>query len=415
MKTVGLIVEYNPLHNGHVHHFREAKRMAGAEAAIAVMSGDWLQRGEPAVVGKWARAEMALRMGVDVVLELPVAYSAHAAEWFAYGAVSALHATGVVDSLCFGAESGEPAASGDLLRALADEPEPFRQLVREALKAGASYPAAYAQAVQRFGGAGQSELPLGQPNDILGLHYRLALQRLGSRIEPLAIPRIKAGYHEREAADSAMASATAVRRLIAGGGAEAARPYLPPGAHEVLRRELAAGRGPIGWESFAQPLLRTVISLPAAELAALAEVTEGLEHRLKSRLAAFPPGEPITIERYLDLLKTKRYTRAKLQRMLVRVLLQHSKAELARDSLQAGVPYLRVLGFSERGRALLKEMKRTAGVPVYTKLPAELPPMLERDVQASMLYALAYRQPAQEQLLRDYYQPPLRFEADPGS
>lgn len=149
MKTTGLIVEYNPLHNGHEYHFLESKRVSGADGTIAVMSGQFLQRGEPAMVGKWARAEMALRMGVDLVLELPIAYSTQPAEWFAYGAVSALHATGIVDSLCFGSESGELQWLQAVADAMCDEPEAFQRALQDELKTGLPYPAAYSRAIAR--------------------------------------------------------------------------------------------------------------------------------------------------------------------------------------------------------------------------------------------------------------------------
>ncbi|HZG78194.1 MAG TPA: nucleotidyltransferase family protein, partial [Paenibacillus sp.] len=141
--VVGVIVEYNPLHNGHAFHLAASKAAAGADAVVAVMSGHWLQRGEPALLNKWARAEAALLAGVDLVLELPVAYSAQPAEWFAYGAVSCLARTGVVDSFCFGSESGDIAELSALAERLAAEPEAFARLLRSQLKTGAPYPAAY--------------------------------------------------------------------------------------------------------------------------------------------------------------------------------------------------------------------------------------------------------------------------------
>jgi predicted nucleotidyltransferase len=136
MKTVGLIVEYNPLHNGHSYHFHQSKKSSGADAAVAVMSGHFLQRGEPAMVDKWARAEMALRMGVDLVLELPVAFSTQPAEWFAFGAVSALDATGIVDCLCFGSESGDIRWLHAVADAVFEESAAFQALLQQELKAG---------------------------------------------------------------------------------------------------------------------------------------------------------------------------------------------------------------------------------------------------------------------------------------
>uniref|UniRef100_UPI00037236AC nucleotidyltransferase family protein n=1 Tax=Paenibacillus sp. PAMC 26794 TaxID=1257080 RepID=UPI00037236AC len=141
MKAVGVIVEYNPLHNGHVYHLQEARRLSGADAVVAVMSGPFLQRGEPAIVGKRARTEMALHAGADLVLELPVAYAVQPAEWFAFGAVSLLDRTGIVDSLCFGSESGDLDSLQRIARVLAVEPAGMREDIARRLREGASYPA----------------------------------------------------------------------------------------------------------------------------------------------------------------------------------------------------------------------------------------------------------------------------------
>ncbi|WP_025688155.1 nucleotidyltransferase family protein, partial [Paenibacillus zanthoxyli] len=218
MPTVGIIAEYNPLHNGHVHHYNEAKRLSGASHSIVVMSGSFTQRGEPAMLSKRARTEMALRMGADLVIELPVAYAVQPAEWFAFGAVALLEATGVVSSLCFGSEAGSLAQLLPLAHFLSEESGLLQNELRRRLALGESFPAAYsaaaAQVWQESGGAGSGPLPaaarpnvpaernagpddhsgtgsapklngdslaelLRGPNNSLGLHYLIALRRLG--------------------------------------------------------------------------------------------------------------------------------------------------------------------------------------------------------------------------------------------
>ncbi|MBC8080671.1 MAG: nucleotidyltransferase [Gorillibacterium sp.] len=425
MRIVGLVVEYNPLHNGHVHHFQEAKRLTGAEAVIAVMSGPFLQRGEPAIASKWARAEMALHMGADVVIELPVAFSAQPAEWFAYGAVSALEATGLTDAIVFGSESGVIHRFQELAERLYEEPVEFRDLLRAQLVRGIGYPAAYAAATAAFVGGSTDEGLLVQPNDILGLHYCLALRRIGSRMVPLTIARTGAGYHEREAAGGALASATAIRRLLMGGvnslaaagaaaelaaGLAAARPFIPAYTHDILQREWAAGRGPIDWERFAAPLLHVLLTRSPQDLVKICEVTEGLEHRIKGALPTLDYEEGNLVQQLLDAIKTKRYTSAKLQRTLLRILLDHSKADLSREVLSKGVPYLRILGFSTRGRQLLKQMKSTASVPIVIKATKETSPLLTLDLRAAAIYALSGPVPESRELFRDYYQAPLQSE-----
>lgn len=409
MKTVGLIVEYNPLHNGHAYHLTEAKRLSGADTSIAVMSGNFLQRGEPAIVDKWARTEMALAIGVDLVLELPVAYAVQPAEWFAYGAAALLHATGVVSHLCFGSEAGALETLQPLAERLADESADMKAAVAEELASGASYPAAYAAAAARTcAGAGLDAAAarelLMQPNNSLGLHYLIALRRLQSGIAPLTVRRYAAGYHDAAPQAADIASATAVRSLLSGGGLTAAAPYVPTSTAQVLAREFAAGRGPVSWESFAPQLFHQLLLASPQQLSGLYDMTEGLEYRIKQ---ALPRLTLPSIEQLLDQIKTKRYTRTKLQRTLVHMLLQHDRSKLSESCLSAGPEYLRVLGFSNAGRELLRRMKTTARLPVLTKVTGMTSSQLELDLQAASVYANGLPLRTTDGLLKEYRQPPI--------
>ncbi|MGR6543175.1 nucleotidyltransferase [Paenibacillus tundrae] len=410
MKAVGVIVEYNPLHNGHVYHLSEARRLSGADAVVAVMSGSFLQRGEPAIVGKRARTEMALHAGADLVLELPVAYAVQPAEWFAYGAVALLHHTGVVDSLCFGSESGDLDSLQRIARVLAVEPAGLREDIARRLREGASYPAAYAGAAAALAPGGvdarDAAALLEQPNNSLGLHYLIALERLGSAIQPFTAARTGAAYHEATPGPGAIASATAVRRLLMADGPEAAAQYVPAATLAILQREWQTQRAPVHWERFVQTLLHIAATRRASELASIAEVTEGLEHRLIRTLSQL--AEP-SVDALLNALKTKRYTRTKLQRMLTHVLLNHSKTELSPSILAEGPGYLRVLGFSSKGQSLLKQMKRSASLPVVIKPATFNHSQLELDIQAQAAYALAYEDKDTRTMYSDYYDPPIRY------
>ncbi|MFP4975846.1 nucleotidyltransferase family protein [Paenibacillus sp. CN-4] len=439
MKTVGLITEYNPLHNGHVHHFNEAKRLSGAECAVVVMSGPFTQRGEPACVDKYARTEMALRMGADLVLELPVAYAVQPAEWFGFGAVSLLEATGVVDALCFGSEAGTLDGLLPLAERLAEESPELKQRIRVKLDQGLSFPVAYSEAAAEslhgeaaiLGGEGEtpggegetmpgdaapgasSTLPHGlspeaaaellqAPNNRLGLHYLIALRKLGSGIVPLTIPRTGAGFHDPAVPGAAIASATAIRGLLQAGSN--ASSYLPGYTGEILRRERAAGRVPIGWEAFAEPLLHLLLTRTADELRPIQGMEEGLEHRLVNALSSLDTFSP---EALLQAVKTKRYTRTRLQRLLVHVLLGQLKEEHTAEQLAGGPGYIRVLGFAGSGRLLLKRMRTAAALPVVLQPTALEHPQLTRDLQASAAYAARYSGASRGSLLRDYLQPPV--------
>jgi len=412
MRTVGLIVEYNPFHNGHLYHLQQSKKISKADGVVAVMSGHFLQRGEPALADKWARTEMALAGGCDLVLELPVAYSVQPAQWFAYGAVAVLHATGVVDALCFGSESGDLTALDHAASVLADEPLAMAEMLRARLKEGMPYPAAYTAAAQSLlsaRGLAEHAYTLEQPNHTLGLHYLIALKQLGSAISAYTIRREKSHYAQADITDCAIASATALRKqLSAFGSLEAIAPYVPASTLEVLRKEMAAGRAPIDWEAFARPLFHELLRTDESALAQYAEVTEGLEYRICRTAREL---QEWRVDALLERLKTKRYTRTKLQRTLTRILLGHAKAPLTPEKLAAGVSYIRVLGFTERGRELLRDMRKRAAVPVVDSPARGDWTYLRMDAQASAVYALASRPSEPAAALRDYTQPPLQIRS----
>ncbi|THF81335.1 nucleotidyltransferase [Cohnella fermenti] len=411
MRTVGIVVEYNPLHNGHLYHIQQSRKITGADAVVAVMSGHFLQRGEPAIADKWARSEMALRAGCDLVLELPAAYSSQPAEWFAFGSVAVLEATGAVDALCFGSESGDVATLDRIAALLADEPEDVGRELGRLLKLGLPYPSAYAEAVRlhlrRTGRELDAEFRLDQPNHTLGLHYLLALRRLGSSIVPYSIKREKSDYSQTSISDTSIASATALRALLTrSGDLSELSPFVPASTLDILRREAEAGRFPVTWESFSRPLFHLLAQMDETRLASFAEAAEGLEFRLRRCLAEL---DEDSVEELLGRLKTKRYTRTKLQRLLLRILLGHTKEELSAAALASGVRYIRVLGFTERGRGLLRRMKKTASVPVVHSAAGDEWPFLRMDARAGAMYALAFRDDRLRQGRREYTSPPVRI------
>ena len=290
------------------------------------------------------------------------------------------------------------------------EPSDFRDTIRSHLKSGASYPSAYAAAAGSLLGEHNNEW-LAQPNNTLGLHYLVALERLQGSMRPYTIHRHKAGYNQTNISDERIASATALRKLLAeDANADAIRPFVPAYTWDILQRELAAGRAPVNWESFFRTLLMRLAVSDVSELSKLGEVTEGLEHRIKRSLAAVHPDQGEPFEQLMHALKTRRYTRTKLQRMMTRILLNHRKDELSPELLRSGVPYLRVLGFSPNGQMLLKTMRKTASVPVITKAASHKHPFLDLDIQAATVHASAYRSPSQTDLFRDYYEAPLRLD-----
>lgn len=406
MSTVGIIVEYNPFHNGHLYHLQESKRVSGAENVIAVMSGHFLQRGEPALVHKWARAEMALYMGVDLVIELPLVYAAQNAETFAHGAVSLLDELGVVDFLCFGSESGELSWMQELARLLAEEPPSFTEHLHRFLNEGLPYPKAYGRAsALLMKEQGYENLPVDQPNNILGLNYLLSLVRRKSKIQPLTITRQKAGYHQEEITDHQIASATAIRKLlIQKNSLMEIKPYVPSTTYDVLRREMESRRCPMTWDNYYSYLLHQLIQYTPRDLQRIHEMNEGLEHRLKSCVV-----RSRNFEELMQQVKTKRYTWNRLQRLALYTLLNLTAEQYQLSRSDEGPQYIRVLGFTKKGQNLLKQIKQRSRLPIITNLTRERQLMLELDIRAGAIYALGYPDPLKNQeLLREFEQPPVQ-------
>ena len=405
MCAVGLIVEYNPFHNGHLYHLNKSKELTAQEHVVAVMSGHFLQRGEPALLDKWTRTRLALEGGCDLVLELPVAYATSSAEWFAYGAVATLEATGVVSQLCFGTESGQIAPLMQAAQLLANEPAYFSEHLLQLLKSGVAYPTAFSQAISNTLHI-DSQFSFDLPNHTLGLHYLIALLRLQSSIVPHTIAREQAQYGDTTLSQQSIASATAIRKaLLHTKDLSQIQSFVPKTTLTIL--QTLRQDSFMSWDNFMQPLMYQLLIQTEAGLKQYRELNEGLEHRIK---AILPSLQPVQFEELLTLLKTKRYTRTKLQRALLAILLQHNKVSFEAEQLKNGISYIRVLGFNEKGRALLKQMKKTAKVPVI-HTPTQLDPLplyLQLDLAATSIYRLGQGKSGKD-WLDDYHQPPVQI------
>ena len=383
MQTAGIIIEYNPLHTGHLYQLEETRRILGQDTAIiGVMSGDFVQRGDFAIVGRQARAKAAVESGVDLVLELPLPWAVGSAERFADGGVAALAATGVVDRLVFGSECGDAAALERVASVLLSEG--FPALLKQELSTGVSFAAARQQAVERMATSEDAAL-LAQPNNILGVEYCKSLLRRESAIRPLTIQRKGAGYHETEP-EAELPSATMLRQLLRSGEREKALTRMAPAMRAAFEEEARLGRAPVLLEICERAILARLRSMSEADFAALDEGREGLYHRLyeASRTAA-------GLEEILESAKTKRYAYARLRRMVLWAWLGMTPKDFPEE-----IPYLRVLAANETGRELLGRMRKTAAVPVVTKpqhvrrLSREAQALFELEARAADLYALAY-------------------------
>lgn len=375
MRAVGLITEYNPFHNGHLHHLRESLRVTGAETAVAVMSGHFLQRGEPALVDKWVRTEMALRAGVDVVVELPFPWACNSAPLFASGAVRTLDALGV-DALCFGSESGELAALQRCAELLLTEEARIAERTAHLLRQGVNYPTARARCLGELGVA-DGEL-LAAPNNILGIEYLKALRRTGAAIVPHAIPRIGAGFHEERAVGD-IASATGIRHRL--GRGEEVADFIPLPAHVPFGRALAAGQ--VLDEEHLYRLLSARLLRGADSLRGLYQVEAGIAERLYGAACAG--------EGYAGLVaavKSRHLTRTRVQRLLAYVL-NEVTAEETTAWLKTGPLYLHLLGATEKGRSWLAAGRKARTLPLLGNYSRIVPLLKKRYGATSRAFFLA--------------------------
>ena len=349
MAALGMICEWNPFHLGHAWLLRELKRCYSLPV-VCVMSGNFVQRGEPAVAEKRARAEMALRCGADVVFELPTVWAMASAERFARGGVALLRRTGVVTQVAFGSECGDAAA---LMRVAAClDGEDFRAALQRRLAGGDTFAVCRERAAAELLGETDAAL-LREPNNILGIEYCRALR--GSGIGAVTLPRT--GARHDGAASGGIASASEIRRLLHEGQPDRAMAFLPPEAAEVLRREMAQGRAPVTLENCERAVLAKLRTLREEDFLPYDGGGEGLYRRVYRAVRA-----GTSVGEILALAKTKRYPMARLRRMLLAAWLEVPQPP-------EEVPYLRLLGAGKDGRPLLRQMQRS-GVPVLTK-PAE--------------------------------------------
>ena len=385
MQTAGIIIEYNPLHSGHLYQLEETRRLLGRDTAIVgVMSGDFVQRGDFAIVRRRARAKAAVESGVDLVLELPLPWAVGSAERFADGGVAVLAAAGVVDRLVFGSECGDTAALERIARVLLSEE--FPRVLKTELAEGVSFAAARQRAVERLATAEDAAL-LAQPNNILGVEYCKSLLRRESSIRPLTIQRKGTGYHGIELEEN-LPSATMLRELLRSGERDKALSLMAPAMQSAYEEEAGLGRAPVLQETCERAILARLRAMSEEDFAALDEGREGLYHRLyeASRTAA-------SLEEILNAAKTKRYARARLRRMVLWAWLGMSPGNFPEE-----IPYLRVLAANQTGRELLGRMRKTASLPVVTKpqhvrrLSPEARALFELEARAADLYALAYPQ-----------------------
>ena len=394
MKVVGIIAEYNPFHKGHAYQIRYAKERLGADYVIVAMSGPFTQRGTPALFDKYSRADHALACGADLVLELPVVYATASAQVFATGGVALLQNTGLVDTLLFGSECPDLATLKNIADRLSEESPAYQTLLRQALQEGSSYAAARAKALEN---PAYAEI-LAQPNNILAIEYLGALSRLGSAMTPLCLQRQGAGYHETSL-DEDMASASGIRHFLADhpqmNDHELALllDQIPEALHPSVKELIHDGQFLFADDT---SLLLHYALMGKQDFAEIADSNFDISNKILQNRHSFA-----SFHSFCQLLKSKDLAYSRISRVLCHILLDIKKQDMLLPNnacpLDAKelVPYLRILGFSDNGRPLLKQIKKNGAVPLITSpqnakglLSLEAMHLLDKDIFASDVYRM---------------------------
>ncbi|ANU27881.1 nucleotidyltransferase [Planococcus versutus] len=378
MKAVGIIVEYNPFHNGHLHHAEQARKASGADLVIAVMSGQFLQRGEPAFTDKWLRTQMALDAGIDLVIELPYVYATAQASDFAKGGIALLDAIGC-SSFCFGSEQGTIEPFSNSLHLLKEREDDYQQLIHKAIGTGISYPKALNNAYTILTANQTHFADLTQPNNILGFHYIEAAENLGSSMQPLTIQRIGANYHDPINVEMPIASATGIREAFFKGDSPDKLSAFMPESSIILLNKAQTEYGVFGsWEQF-YSLLRFVILRDGPEkLKQYAEVTEGIENLIYQSAKTEK-----NFESFISCVKSKRFTRTRIQRMLTHIYTGFTWRLLRSFDAPS---YIRLLGMSNTGKRYLNHNKKNIELPLISRAADLNDSMGKLDIHATTLY-----------------------------
>ncbi|GAE24132.1 UPF0348 protein family [Halalkalibacter wakoensis JCM 9140] len=377
MKAVGIVVEYNPFHNGHLFQVNQAKKITGAEVVVAIMSGTFLQRGEPAIISKWYRTKMALLSGVDLVIELPYCYSAQKAELFANGAISLLSEIGV-DFLNFGSESGDIQEFLQFVTFMNKHQTEFDQFVQANMKLGYSYPRAASAAFTQLH-TSSTALSLTEPNNILGFHYVKAIADQKCTIKPTTTLRKAAQYHDEDIREGTIASATSIRKLLTSNQLEESKHVMPEPSYQLLKNYQETYSLFHTWEEYYPLLQYKLLSTPVNELRSIYECEEGLEYRLKEASK-----KADSFHDWMNLVKTKRYTWTRLQRVSTHIVTNTTKIEM-NEALNTKPNYLRLLGMTEKGQAYLNKTRKRRTLPI--RKPAKVEGiMTELEERAANVY-----------------------------
>jgi len=390
--VLGIIAEYNPFHNGHLYHLLKSKEEAKADYVVAVIGGNFTQRGEASLIDKWTKAEMAIANGVDLVIELPTLYSTSSAENFADGAIKILNSLKIVDTISFGTETEDLNKLNNIANVLHNEPKEFKTLLDQKLKKGVSFPKAREEALIKYlNDASYSKL-ISSPNNILAIEYLKALKKYKSKMKPICIKRKAAGHLSLEYTGE-VTSATAIRKLVKDNDFKKAKKFLTPSSYTIMMEEIKKGHFVSDVSIFENIMIYNLRNMSLEQIANLPDVSEGLENLIKKAANSCN-----SINEFINIVASKRYTETRIRRILLYSLLKITKKDMALS--KKTIPYIRVLGFNNNGKKLVSEItKANPKLNIITSLKKftdintnkHLSNLLYKDIDATNIYTLGYK------------------------
>ena len=399
MNLLGLIVEYNPFHNGHKYHLEKSKEITNATHTVAIMSGSFLQRGEPALFDKYTRAEMAVKNGVDLVIELPTLYACQSAEIFSHGAVATLNSLNCVNSLCFGSEEGNIDILQTISEILVKEPSNFKTTLKNFLDEGIVFPVARSKALYEYIKnnhlleLSEDELQqvLNSSNNILGIEYIKSLIKLNSSIKPYTITRIASKYNSTDI-ESNICSATAIRNSLKDNtDLKLIENVVPLHTFNEINHKINTNFNPV-FDYMVYDLLSSTIIRDVDNLTKYFEVNEGIENKIYSNVFTSK-----NLEELINSTKSKRYTMTKIKRTLNNILLGINRDDVIKVKDLDRVPYIRILAFNNKGREIIKKIKTSSDIEIITKFSKIshvddpiFDTLIKYDLKSSNMYNLIY-------------------------
>lgn len=400
-KVLGIICEYNPFHNGHLYQLNESIKKVNPDYVVCIMSGNFVERGNTALINKWARAQMALSCGANIVIELPTIYSISSAENFASGAIKILNSLGLDVYLSFGSECGDISVLDKFADVLYREPPEYITMLNHELSKGLSFPKARENAMLLYiNDIRNSANVLSGSNNILGIEYLKQIKKTNSKIKPITIKRIGTNYNTTSINNN-FASATAIREMLL--SKKSVKSLMPKTAYSILKEELSNGRFVLDISKFEREIIYKLRCMSLEQIKNLPDVSEGLENKIKNAANSCN-----NISDLISQIKSKRYTLTRINRILLYTLLDITKEDYSNS--QKVIPYLHILGINEDGKFLLSELSKNKKLNIITSVKQFLDNpknssnmkilknMLEKDILATNIYTLGYKKDSKANL-----------------